>query len=276
VARTRGRHRAEKRGSLLRELPILGVLALLLALLIKTFLAQAFFIPSGSMEKTLQIKDRVIVNKLSSRLGKDIQRGQIVVFRDPGGWLGDVPVQKPKNPIVRNIKAGMVFVGLLPSDGEKDLIKRVIGVPGDRVSCDDQQRVTVNGVALDEPYVFPDNPPCTPKFNVTVPKGRLWVMGDHRSGSADSRAHMGDPGQGTVPASNVIGPAFVVLWPAEHIQLLKVPGTFRRPGISKAAANTAPPAAGLVGVLPLAVLLRLRRRRGRRVGHHGRSERANP
>jgi signal peptidase I len=184
----------------------------------------------------------------------------------------------------------MVFVGLLPSDGEKDLIKRVIGVPGDRVSCDSRQRVTVNGVALDEPYVFPDNPPCTPAFNVTVPEGRLWVMGDHRSGSADSRAHMGDPGQGTVPMKNVIGPAFVVLWPAEHIQLLKVPGTFRLPGISKTAGNAAAtarsaatekaaaapiataPVPALVALLPVAVLLRLRRRRGHRVGNHGRSE----
>jgi signal peptidase I len=265
------------------------VLALVLALLIKTFLAQAFFIPSGSMENTLQVKDRVIVNKLGPRLGRDIQRGQIVVFKDPGGWLGDVPVQKPKNPIVRHIKAGMVFVGLLPSDGEKDLIKRVIGVPGDRVSCDARQRVTVNGVALDEPYVFPNNPPCTtPTFNVTVPEGRLWVMGDHRSGSADSRAHMGDPGQGTVPMENVIGPAFVVLWPAEHIQLLKVPGTFRLPALSKTAAKApstgtaavagpAPaPVPGLVALLPPVVLLRIWRRRGHRVSNHGRSEYASP
>jgi signal peptidase I len=269
VAR-RGRHRAEKKVSLLRELPILGFLALLLALLIKTFLAQAFFIPSGSMENTLQVEDRVIVDKLSPKLGKRVQRGQIVVFRDPGNWLGDQPVKRSKNAVVRTVKKGLVYVGLLPSDGEKDLIKRVIGLPGDKIACCDRnRRVTVNGIPVDEPYVFPGNPPSAVPFSVTVPKERLWVMGDHRSASADSRAHMTDPGQGTVPIDNVIGPAFVVLWPAERIELLKVPTVLRSPRVPKSVTAAAPAAAGLVAVLPLGVLLRLRRTRRRRVGHHG-------
>jgi signal peptidase I len=254
----------------MRELPVLGVLALLLALLVKTFLAQAFFIPSGSMQNTLQVNDRVIVDKLSPHLGKHVQRGQIIVFRDPGDWLDDAPPPQPRNRVVKTIKKGLVFVGLLPSDSEKDLIKRVIGLPGDRVGCCDAQgRVTVNGVPLTEPYLFPNNPPSTQPFTVTVPKNALWVMGDHRSASADSRAHMGDVRHGTVPTHNVIGRAFVVLWPAEHVEVLKVPTAFRLPKLRQTAAGASPGTAVAVAVVPVGALLRLRRRRGRRVTHHG-------
>lgn len=254
----------------MRELPILAALALLLAVLIKTFLAQAFFIPSGSMENTLRVQDRVIVDKLSPRLGKDIQRGQIVVFRDPGGWLDDVPSSQPRNRVVRWIKKGMVWVGLLPSDSEKDLIKRVIGLPGDRVACcDSGGRVTVNDVPLDEPYLFPGNPPSTTQFKVTVPEDRLWVMGDHRSASADSRSHMQDPGTGTIPEKNVVGRAFVVLWPADHVEVLEVPTTFRLPTLGDNVAAAAPAVAGTVAALPLTLLFRPGRSRRRRVGHHG-------
>jgi signal peptidase I len=209
----------------------------------------------------------VVVDKLSPQLGKQITRGQIIVFHDPGNWLGREPVQRSANPFSRWVKKSLVFVGLLPSDGERDLIKRVIGVPGDRVRCcDPQGRVTVNGTSLVEPYVFPNNPPSVQRFDVTVPKGRLWVMGDHRSESADSRFHLGDPGQGTVPIRSVVGPAFVVLWPPSHLGRLTVPATF-------AGRHVTPPAAAAIGTavtLPM-VLLRRRNRRPRRVNPHGRS-----
>jgi len=217
----RGRREA---ASLLRELPVLIVVALGLALLIKTFLVQAFFIPSDSMQDTLQIGDRVLVNKLTARFG-EVRRGEVVVFRDPGGWLPETLPPEPSNRVIGAVKNVLVFVGLLPSDSEKDLIKRVIGAPGDHVvCCDEQGRISVNDVPLDEPYVFPGNPPSDKSFDVTVPPGRLWVMGDHRALSADSRVHIGEPGGGTIPEENVIGRAVVVVWPLARWQTIPVPG----------------------------------------------------
>ena len=260
--RRRGRkankERSKERGEvtgLLRELPILLVVALGLALLIKTFLVQAFFIPSDSMENTLQRGDRVLVNKLSTRFG-EIERGQVVVFRDPNGWLDAPQVPEPANAVVATLKKVFVFVGLLPSDSEQDLIKRVIGVAGDRVRCcDDRGRITVNGVALDEPYLHPGSPPSDQSFDVTVPAGRLWVMGDHRAVSADSRRHMGDPGQGTVPIGNVVGRAFVIVWPASRWASLPVPATFDALGPAGAAAAL-PLGLGFAGAAPVVVGLR--------------------
>ncbi len=186
--------------------------ALLLALLVKTFLVQAFYIPSDSMANLLQVGDRVLVNKLDRELGKPVERGQVIVFRDPGGWLPDRPVLEPANPLLKYGKRVLVFVGLLPSDDEQDLIKRVIGLPGDRVACCDARgRVTVNGVPLDEPYVFPGNRPSDDPFDVVVPPGRLWVMGDHREISEDSRFHQDLPGNGTIPVHSVVGRAVVTV-----------------------------------------------------------------
>jgi len=223
--------------ALLREVPILIGVALILALLIKTFLVQAFYIPSDSMENTLKVGDRVLVNKFGNYFGS-VHRGQVVVFKDPGGWLGSSEGGSGGNPVLHGIKSIFVFVGLLPSDNEKDLIKRVIGVPGDRVKCcDGKGRITVNGVALEEDYVFPGNTPSESTFDVTVPDGRLWVMGDHRAVSADSRLHMGDPGGGTIPADNVIGRAFVIVWPFGRVGTLPVPETFHQ----KALASTGAP-----------------------------------
>jgi signal peptidase I len=238
--RTRRRRRhAKRRGdgaALLRELPILIGVALVLALLIKTFLVQAFYIPSDSMENTLKVGDRVLVNKLGNYFGS-VDRGQVVVFKDPGGWLGSEGSGSDGNPFLHGIKNVFVFVGLLPSDNERDLIKRVIGVPGDRVKCCDAKgRITVNGVALHESYVFPGNTPSDATFDVTVPEGRLWVMGDHRAVSADSRLHMGDPGGGTIPADNVIGRAFVIVWPLGRIGTLPVPDTFHQKAFAAQAA----------------------------------------
>ena len=226
------RNEVGKSSSLLRELPILVFVALALALLIKTFLVQAFFIPSDSMQNTLLEGDRVLVNKFSARFG-DPKRGEIIVFRDPGGWLGNERARQEGNPVLRGLKDVFVFVGLLPSSNEKDLIKRVVGVPGDRVACCTDGKVTVNGVKLDEPYLYTDpvtgegDKPSERPFSVTVPPNRLWVMGDHREVSADSRLHMTDPGNGTISQDQVVGRAFVLVWPLSRWSTLKVPGTFK-------------------------------------------------
>jgi signal peptidase I len=251
----------KKHGSLLRELPVLVVVALGLALLIKAFLVQAFFIPSGSMENTLQVGDRVLVNKVVYHL-RDIERGDIVVFNGLDSFTPEVPYEEPDNPIARTLRSAAAAFGVAPP-GEKDFIKRVIGIPGDQVACcDDQGRVTVNGVPLDEPYVFPGNSASEATFNVTVPDGRLWVMGDHRAASADSRAHLGDPGGGTVPADKVIGRAFVVVWPLTRMATVSIPETFTQPALQAVSATTA--ALPLVLGSALAVPLVAGHRRWRR------------
>ncbi|GAA0632304.1 hypothetical protein GCM10009547_40180 [Sporichthya brevicatena] len=241
----------------LREIPILVAVALGIALLVKTFLVQAFFIPSESMENTLLTGDRVLVNKFADRFGGDVKRGQVVVFKDPGGWLDSDQDDTTGNPIVRGLKDVFSFVGLLPSQSEKDLIKRVIGVPGDKVACcDSEGRVTVNGVPLDEPYLYPGDRPSDREFSVTVPPNRLWVMGDHRSDSADSRSHMDGPGNGTIPSENVVGRAFVLVWPISRWDVLTVPATFKRPEIDDAGLATS--AVGLAVLGPLALARRRR------------------
>ena len=229
----------EHHSGLLRELPVLIFVALALALLIKTFLVQAFFIPSDSMENTLLKGDRVLVNKFASHFGS-VKRGQVIVFKDPGGWLPDEADSRSQNAVVRGLKDVFVFVGLLPSDSEKDLIKRVIGVPGDVIECCTNGKVTVNGVPLDEPYIYRDasgqqDKPSERTFKVTVPPNRLWVMGDHRSLSADSRVHMDEPGKGTIPADNVVGRAFVLVWPLDRWTTLSVPATFKREALDGGA-----------------------------------------
>ncbi|MGC0337552.1 signal peptidase I [Streptomyces sp. SLBN-8D4] len=184
--------RRRRRGAV-KEIPLLVGVAVLIALVLKTFLVQAFVIPSGSMEQTIRIGDRVLVDKFTPWFGSEPKRGDVVVFKDPGGWLQDEQTTKKKDDpvVVKQVKEGLTFIGLLPSDNEKDLIKRVVGVGGDRVKCcDTEGRVTVNGVPLSETdYLYPGNAPSTQQFDITVPKGRLWVMGDHRANSADSRFH---------------------------------------------------------------------------------------
>jgi signal peptidase I len=225
-----------KKRSFLRELPGIVITALVISVLIKTFLVQAFYIPSGSMENTLLVNDRVLVNKLADK-PDEIHRGDVVVFRDPGGWLGPSE-ESTRGGIIGGIRKGLVFVGLAPAAGEEDLIKRVIAVGGDTVKCCTNGHLTVNGVALDEPYLFPSDvgtPSATQFGPIKVPAGKLWVMGDHRSVSEDSRAHQDQKGQGFVPVDHVIGRAFTIVWPVNRAKLLHRPATF---GQSKLAGST--------------------------------------
>lgn len=185
--------------------------ALALSLLIKTFLVQAFSIPSGSMEDTLLIGDRVLVSKLTPG-PLALHRGDVVVFKDPGGWLVGVP-SAGDGPVRRVL----TLVGLLPEDYGEHLIKRVIGLPGDTVACCDARgRVTVNSTGLDETYLRTGNRPSEEKFSVVVKPDSLWVMGDNRSQSEDSRRHP-TVNDGQVPLSLVVGKAFVVVWPLDHV-----------------------------------------------------------
>ncbi|TVL94558.1 signal peptidase I [Streptomyces sp. SAJ15] len=226
--KTLRRIKRRRRRSAVKEIPILVGVALLIALVLKTFLVQAFVIPSGSMEQTIRIGDRVLVDKLTPWFGAKPERGDVVVFKDPGDWLKDERKPPKEDPVV--IKQGkqfLTFIGLLPSDDEQDLIKRVIGVGGDTVECCDKDgRVTVNGTPLNESYLHPGNRPSEVKFKVTVPKGRLFVMGDHREDSADSRYHLDEEGQGTISEDLVVGRAMVIAWPFGHWRRLEEPETY--------------------------------------------------
>jgi len=237
----RGHRRKRKQRSFWRELPILVAVALLLAVVIKTFAVQAFWIPSGSMENTLEINDRVLVNKIVYHT-RDIHRGDIVVFNGDGSWdPGAIPTN---GNIFQQFGAG--FASMFGFGHNADiLIKRVIGIPGDRVACCDAQgRLTVNGVPLTEQsYLYPGSAPSQMRFNIVVPPGRLWVMGDNRLFSEDSRAHMGDPGGGTVPESAVIGRAFVIIWPISRWRILPIPATFNTQALNSSHA-AGPSAAG--------------------------------
>ncbi|GAA2623086.1 signal peptidase I [Paractinoplanes durhamensis] len=206
----------KRRGSFWRELPILLGVAILVAVLVRAFVLQTFYIPSPSMEHTLNVLDRVLVNKLVYDF-RDPRRGEIIVFKAPADWQSG-------------------------AEGE-DFIKRIIGTPGDRiVCCDSQERLTINGKSLDEPYIYKDSdgnqdPAADRKFDITVPADRLWVMGDHRSASGDSLEHYeetNDVTEATIPEDSVVGRAFTVFWPVKRATWLSVPKGFD--GIPAAAA----------------------------------------
>lgn len=205
-----------RRHSLLRELGIVVGIALVLSMLVKTFLVQPFWIPSGSMENTLVRGDRVVVSKLTPGVF-DLKRGDVVVFSDDEHWLETPNVRR--SAVANIIVKPLQFVGLYP-EGDDHLIKRLIGLPGDEVSCRPGGKLTVNGVALDEPYIYPGDGPCTDasgneNWDIVVPPGRAWVMGDHRGGSADSRAHDNDSGgpDGSIPLDSITGRAVAIVWP---------------------------------------------------------------
>ncbi len=200
--------------AMVRETVVVVVVALALSLIVKTFLGQAFYIPSVSMEDTLKVGDRVVVSKLTPG-PFDLQRGDIVVFVDPGGWLTrDATQDVAPGPL----RAVLTFIGLLPNDSGNHLIKRVIGLPGDRVACCDASgRITVNGIAIVETYLRPGATPSEKAFDVTVPAANLWVMGDNRQESEDSRY------KGFVPVRLVTGRAVAIVWPFSRADLLSRP-----------------------------------------------------
>ena len=208
-----------RKGSVLREFPILVVVALLVSLIIKSFFVQFFYIPSGSMETTLEVKDRVAVNKLPF-ISRTVLRGDVVVFRDPDHWLSD-PTPTSDPVVIAKFREALIAVGVLPNPAKQHLVKRVIGVGGDHVvCCDNNKKITVNGKPMNEPYIFKGDNPSDMNFDITVPAGKLWVMGDHRGASADSRYHQDDINKGMVPVSKVVGRVLAVIWPSKHAKII--------------------------------------------------------
>lgn len=187
--------------------------ALVIAFLVKTFLLRGFYIPSGSMEQTLQVNDRVFINVAGSYFSEP-KRGDVIVFKDSQGWIPST--QKTSSPL----KDALSFAGILPDTSSNFLVKRVIGTPGDVVESDGNGKIKVNGVEINEPYLYPGNQPSELAFKVTVPAGKYFVMGDHRSNSADSRYHISD-GTAFISKDDVQGNVFVVAWPLNHFGLLQ-------------------------------------------------------
>ena len=241
LPQTRRRRAKHRKRSFWRDLVVIVVAALALTILLKAFVVQVFSIPSGSMENTLLPGDRILVSKIVYRF-RPITRGDIVVFSGAGSW--DPVTPAPSNPLVRTWDNAVNLVGI--AGPQTDYVKRVIGIPGDHVvCCNAAGQVTVNGVPLSESsYIYPGADPSELRFNITVPQGRLWVMGDNRADSDDSRYRMGDPGNGTIPESAVVGRAFLIIWPFSRFSDLPIPDTFKQAGLNAAAAiATAPPAA---------------------------------
>lgn len=205
-----------------QESLLLLALALATSIIVKAFFVQMFFVPSASMRPELMEDDRILVEKLSMWDG-EVERGDVVVFQDPGGWLGTTP--EPTGP-----QALLSLVGLYPDGGH--LVKRVVAVGGDKVVCCDKSgRVTVNGVPLEEDeYLRADVRPSQREFDVVVPDDTVWVMGDNRSNSQDSRFHTGESGNGAVPLDNVVGKVWAIVWPTDRFEVLQTPRTYQSLG----------------------------------------------
>jgi signal peptidase I len=274
-----------KKKNFWRELLTIVVAAAVLTLLVKAFIVQVYRIPSASMENTLQVGDRVLVNKVVYHF-RSIARGDIIVFSGQDSW-GPAAPPPSSDPVVRIFDDVLSGIGL--QNNQTYYIKRVIGLPGDHVACCTNGQVTVNGVPLSEgSYLYPGNPPSIVKFNEKVPAGYLWVMGDHRSDSEDSRFNTDDPGGGAIPENQVAGRAFLIIWPPSQIRDLPIPSTFQQASLHAGAAGAAvlgvsrtavtvggaalsgvaavpvPGAAAAAGVIGAPLLLLRRRRRAQR------------
>ncbi|MFT4230860.1 MAG: signal peptidase I [Microbacterium sp.] len=226
TASPRGR-RGRRGWGFLRDIVVIVVIALVVSFLIKTFVVRSFYIPSGSMEHTLEIQDRILVDEITPRF-TGYARGEVVVFRDPGGWL-PASADTPRSPLVEGVDWVLSLVGLSAPDSDDHLVKRVIGVPGDHVvCCNALGQITVNGTPIDETaYVnFPSGETAASEdaFDVTVPEGSLWVLGDNRYSSMDSRFHQDEPGKGFVPIENVVGRAFLITWPFSRFGVIDAHG----------------------------------------------------
>ncbi len=209
--------------ALWQEAALLAAVCLTALCLVNAFLVQPFVIPSGSMENTLRVGDRVLVNKLAYRFGGTPHRGDVVVFDGTGSFTQDAPTVNPVTRLVHRLGG---LIGLAQPD-EADYIKRVIGIGGDRVTCCDKQgRIMVNGHPVREDFLYPGDTPSRVPFDIVVPPGKLWVMGDHRSASRDSRDHLGDPGGGTVPVAKVTGRADWIGWPFDRVRTLRRPSGY--------------------------------------------------
>lgn len=207
---------AKKRlGSTLLEFATIIAVALLISVIIKTFFAQAFAIPSESMENTLIPGDRILVNKLADS-EEDLHRGDVVVFVDPGNWLSDSA--KPHYSGVQKVLISVgELVGVVPQNVGDHLVKRIIGLPGDHVECCHDGLITVNGEPITETYIKPGSSPSDTEFDVVVPDGHVWLMGDNRDRSKDSRYHQQATGFGFVPISNIEGRAWLTMYPLDRM-----------------------------------------------------------
>lgn len=217
----RNRRRRSRTWIVVREFVIIIVLALALSALVRAVLIQAFYVPSASMEITLVPSDRIVASKLSTRLG-GVSRGEVVVFKDPSNWLPEPP--PPPLGWRGSVQQVLTFIGLLPSDTGKDLVKRVIALGGDRVACcDSSGRIVLNGVPLDEDYII--GPTDQVRFDVEIPVGNMFVLGDNRGDSRDSRYHLNEL-DGSVPVDSIVGRVFLVIWPFDRAGVVPIPSIF--------------------------------------------------
>jgi len=208
----------------LRDVLVILLVAILVSFLVKTFVVRSFFIPSSSMEDTLLIKDRILVDELTPRW-TSYHRGDVIVFKDPGGWLPPQPPKPARSPIEEAGEWLLTVVGIAAPDSDDHLVKRLIGLPGDRVvCCNALGQITINGSAIEETSYIKlppgDTKASNVPFDVTVPEGTVWVLGDNRNRSQDSRYHQDQPGEGFVPMSNIVGRAFLITWPFDRFRVI--------------------------------------------------------